>query len=341
MRARLHLLLLAAASALFLAFAVNAFSSQADDPAPDWLPIDISAVPHQFRGDKAPDEPIDLNRVTFLGGLELSSSNKDFGGLSGMRLTAVSPHGDRLSLLMASDNGHWVRAALVVDDRGKPIRLEEGSITPIADASGMALKGKAADAEGLVVEGDSFIASFERNHRLVSYSLENDAAPAFLRIMTTFNEEGLNANGGVEAIARLASGEIVAISQSEDDQNLAPSWLIDADSAKEAFFYRSGEDFVATDAATTANGRLLVLERAFSRITGTRIRIVDVNPETIKAGAIIEGDEVVRLNALYALDNMEAMATVATEKGDRLYLLSDNNFSGRQKTLLLAFELKN
>jgi len=66
-----------------------------------------------------------------------------------------------------------------------------------------------------------------------------------------------------------------------------------------------------------------------------RIRGTDVRPF-----AVLEGDVVLRLDVRYSIDNMEGLAVRTGAKGETLlYLISNDNFNGLQRTVLLEFEL--
>ncbi|MGH6907588.1 MAG: esterase-like activity of phytase family protein, partial [Aestuariivirga sp.] len=64
------------------------------------------------------------------GGLQLSSPDKTFGGLSGLTLSE-----DCESLLAVSDTGRWFRATLSYEN-GKLVGLSQGEWAPILDAKG-------------------------------------------------------------------------------------------------------------------------------------------------------------------------------------------------------------
>ena len=51
------------------------------------------------------------------------------------------------------------------------------------------------------------------------------------------------------------------------------------------------------------------------------------------------GPVLIELKHPGTVDNFEGIAAVATPTGTRLYLLSDDNFSETQRTLLLAFDV--
>ena len=67
-----------------------------------------------------------VGRLEFLGGLDLRSGARAFGGLSGLSVTA----GGRLSAV--SDRGHWFAASIVRDEAGRLVDLVEGEMAAAA-----------------------------------------------------------------------------------------------------------------------------------------------------------------------------------------------------------------
>jgi hypothetical protein len=98
--------------------------------------------------------------------------------------------------------------------------------------------------------------------------------------------------------------------------------------------------FRPTDAGLLANGDLLLLERRYTELGGVAARLRLIDKEAIRAGATLDGVEIATLVPPINIDNMEALAIRATMDGrTRLLLMSDDNFSALQRTLILQFEL--
>ncbi|MCA3255000.1 MAG: esterase-like activity of phytase family protein, partial [Alphaproteobacteria bacterium] len=105
------------------------------------------------------------------------------------------------------------------------------------------------------------------------------------------------------------------------------------------FRYDSPGDVVPTDAIFLDERRLLVLHRGFSRLKGVSAMIGIVDVEAIRPGATVVPRELARLAPPLTLDNMEGIA-VRRERGQTaIYILSDDNFSGAQRTVLMKFAL--
>jgi hypothetical protein len=100
-------------------------------------------------------------------------------------------------------------------------------------------------------------------------------------------------------------------------------------------------DFDVTDCAVTPNGDLLVLERSFSRFKGVGMRIRRVPLTSIVPGATVDGPALFEADMNYQIDNMEGLAVHRGAGGELvLTLISDDNFSIIQRTILLQFTLE-
>jgi hypothetical protein len=84
----------------------------------------------------------------------------------------------------------------------------------------------------------------------------------------------------------------------------------------------------------------LVLERRFSWARGLAIRIRAVPFTAIKPGALVDGPELFIADMGQQIDNMEGLSVHRDASGALvLTLISDDNFSPLQRTLLLQFTL--
>jgi hypothetical protein len=98
--------------------------------------------------------------------------------------------------------------------------------------------------------------------------------------------------------------------------------------------------FHPTGAAILPDCNVAVLERSFTIGEGVRARVVYVPAKTIRPGATLRGEELAEFRQPLTVDNMEGIAARKGDKGEPLiYLISDNNFSGFQRTILMMFEL--
>lgn len=292
-----------------------------------------------FRPEK-PDR-VRFGKLEFLGGLELASASKDFGGISGLRFI-----GNSNEFLAVTDKGFWLSAELI-RDRNRPAAIEAARITRLRDSSGKKLNKKSeADAEGLEISGDVVFISFERQHRIEQYSLLNgEIIPAAKGPVVVFEPNEFSKNSGLEAVAKPdgespLAGTLLAFPEHapSQDGNLR-GFIIDENSAAE-FRIAKSKNFSITDADFLPNGDLVLLERKFSIAEGVALRIRRFDSVAIMPGALVDGEILIEADWSYEIDNMEALAISDMPGGDsRLTLVSDDNFSRNQRTLLLEFRL--
>jgi len=89
------------------------------------------------------------------------------------------------------------------------------------------------------------------------------------------------------------------------------------------------------------SGDVLLLERRFSLFRGgIAMRLRRIALADIKPGALVDGPILLYADMGYQIDNMEGLSTHRTAAGDLiLTMVSDDNFSFLQRTILLQFKL--
>lgn len=287
-----------------------------------------------------PDDKLQdtVGRLRYRGGLELESRNLLFGGLSGLDISA-----DGKRLVAMSDNGRWVSANLLYDKNGDLIGAEGGVMKPINRAQGYDRPGNWRDAEAIAPDGNGgYFVAFERQHRIWHYRTPPadpfEAVPVPLPGPEDFAHQPNN--GGIEGLARLCDRRLLAISeQAVDGPDAVKAWVFDGKRWKN-LRYRTTENFSPTGAAVLPNCNLVVLERSFTVTQGVRSRVVEIQAKTIRPDGTMNGEELARLVPPVTVDNMEGIAARKGDNGEFLiYLVSDNNFSGLQRTIVTMFEL--
>ena len=89
-----------------------------------------------------------------------------------------------------------------------------------------------------------------------------------------------------------------------------------------------------------SSGALLILERKFSWLSGIGIRIRRIPLNAVAPGALVDGPAIFDADLGHEVDNMEGIDVHVTPEGDTvLTMISDDNFSLLQRTLLLQFKL--
>ncbi len=281
--------------------------------------------------------------LEFRGGLDLTSPDRHFGGLSGLDFASDG------TLFAISDNGLWF-AARPVEKDGWLVGLEDARLAPILNNAGIPLSGKSwGDAEGFrIVKGgghDTALVSFEGVNDLRAFDADDFVLASSRPVDLPKAVHGLSHNAGLEALAIAAKsgpldGAAVLIAeQSLDRSGNHPGWIVGGPRAG-AFSVKSVGDYGITDAAFLPDGDLLLLERALRFPFGFVMRIRRIAADDLVPGAIVDGEVIVEADLRYQIDNMEGLAVGTNEKGETIVaLVSDNNDNTLQRTLLLYFAL--
>ncbi len=83
-----------------------------------------------------------------------------------------------------------------------------------------------------------------------------------------------------------------------------------------------------------------MLERRFRYSEGVKMRIRRIAAKDLKPGALLSGEVLLEANDSLNIDNMEGIAVHRAASGETiLTLMSDDNFSALQRTLLMQFAL--
>jgi hypothetical protein len=301
-------------------------------------PIEVRGTPVMLNLD-------DPNRVavgdlTYLGGLRLNSPHRDFGGWSGMW---VSPDGSKL--VAVGDRGHWLTATIVFSADGGLVDLIDANLIPMLGLDGAAVAPPWSDAESIAALDGGLLVAFEGSHRFWWYPGTTPDILASAIPQETFHPHPMHdapSNGGIEALTSLGDGTLLAFAEELAGPDGTLGWITtktpDGNGVAQAITLATSDGYVPTGAATMANGDVLILERRFD-LFGFRSRIRILDQADIVADGIVTGTQIARLARPLVADNFEAIATINTPDGTLIYVLSDNNFSILQRTLLLVFRL--
>ena len=281
-----------------------------------------------------------VGQLTFLGGVHLTSGDPAFGGYSSLSIA-----GDRFMLL--SDGGNVVRFRMGADWR--PHTIWSGYL-PGGPGSGWEKADR--DSESMTTDGRHVWVGFERANAIWRYTAdfaraEGRVKPAPMRKWPT--------NGGAEAMTELPDGRFAVISEVA---HVPPRYWAGSDEARlrtrigllfagdplrhpdpRRFAYVAQGRYDVSDATALPNGDLLVLNRKFDLpfrfvTMVSRVKAADVAP-----GKIARPEPLAVLDAPLIHDNFEGIAV--TRQGDAtiLWIVSDDNESVLQRTLLLKFRL--
>jgi hypothetical protein len=269
-----------------------------------------------------------VGNFVYAGGVQLTSNQTSrLHGLSDLK---IKPDG---TLIAISDEGDVLQARIVLDANERLIGLEDTTLKPLWN-NGETLQGKEnSDAEGFAIlpSGD-WLVSFERDHRIWRYPAQSDATEDAPAPKTLFSD-----NEGMEALSPypLAAPDAYLVGGEEGE-----IWLcrLTADCTPTPRLQPPSLDHGLTAIAAFDGPAIALLYRAFDPIRGARstVRIIKDPLRHKPAPQMLDS---FTLEGPLTRDNFEGLALVRNAKGGaRLYLLSDDNFSGSQRTLLLAFD---
>ncbi len=270
----------------------------------------------------------------------LSSSEPRFGGWSGVSLRDGE-------LTAVSDRGYWLRVQAEQPPPNEPgpdgVTLSEPRFGVLPGLDGAPLRrGQMRDAEEIVALPDGgHLVTFEREHRLWLYPPADPPFSAPPVAVPLPDNHGAAYNSGFEAMARLPDGRLILLLEGDSGHGRTTGWIGTPAGSATTFDWQPLElalsgGYRPTGAAVAANGDLLVLERYFAIPFGFASRVRRIPAETLAAGAVLDGPVVLDLGQPPVNDNFEGIAAAALPDGStRVVLISDDNYSGLQRTLLV------
>ncbi|MFT4278572.1 MAG: esterase-like activity of phytase family protein [Rhodopseudomonas sp.] len=323
-----------------LAQAKPAEADELTPPAPRAIEVRARPIDHFDLRDRAHRQ---FGSLQFRSGLILTSSFRGFGGLSGLRL---DPRGERF--VAVSDKATWFTGRIVYDGTAMS-GLADVEAAPLLGPDGTPLRSrKWYDSESLAFDGGTAYVGFERVNQIVKFDFGRDgvrarghpiAVPPALRKLP--NNKGIESLVVVPKPHALA-GTLIALSERglDADRNIV-GFLIGGRTPGQ-FSVRRTETYDISDAALLPGGEeLLILERKFSWFEGVHIRIRRIALSTIGPGATVDGPAIFEADLGNEIDNMEGLNVHIDAGGATvLTMVSDDNFSMLQRTLLLQFTLE-
>ena len=300
-------------------------------PTPDEL---SAAAPVSIEVNARPMPSFDMRdrshvrfgSLEYRSGLVLTSSFRGFGGLSGLRL---DPKGERF--ISMSDKGTWFTGRIVY--RGREMTgLADVEAAPMLGLDGRPITARGwFDTESIALDGSLVYIGLERVNQLLKF----DFAKGFTRALGEVvplppAARKLPFNKGLEALVMVPkglplAGTLIAISERGlDREGNIIAFLIGGKTPGQ-FGVRRTDNFDISDAVLT---------------TGIGIRIRRIPLNSIAPGAVIDGPSIFDADLGQEIDNLEGIDAHVTPDGDTiLTMVSDDNFSLIQRTLLLQFKL--
>ena len=274
---------------------------------------------------------VDLGPLEPTGAWVLDSPNDQFGSYSSLvalgdgTLLAASDKGSMMRFSPRRESAAQVRIGYFGQDGNRSkwqLDIESMTRDP---ASGRLWQG---------FEGDNRIERFDPRS-LVRATVRPEAMRSW------------SSNHGPEAMVRLADGRFIVIAEGTfrwlDDE--VPALLFPSDplagAEPAAFRFVSPAGYQPVDIAQLPDGRALILLRkvVWGMPPGFAGKLMLADPATIRAGQVWRAAPLADLVAPLPSDNFEGLAVEPDGRGGTvLWLISDDNDSIAQRTLLLRLE---
>jgi hypothetical protein len=306
--------------------------------APVSIEVNARSIPSFDTRDRARTR---FGALEYRSGLILTSRFRGFGGLSGWRLDAKGEQ-----FISMSDKGTWFTGRIVYQGR-EMTGLADVEAAPMLGADGKPITARGwFDSEAIALDGSLVYVGLERVNQILKFDFakggtrsrgEAIAVPAPMR--------KLPYNKGLESLVMVPrglplAGTLIAISERGlDSDGDIVGFLIGGPTPGD-FAVRRSNNFDISDAVLLRSGDLLILERKFSWLAGVGIRIRRIALKSLTRGATVDGPPIFEADLGHEVDNMEGIDAHVTPEGDTvLTMISDDNFSMIQRTLLLQFTL--
>jgi hypothetical protein len=306
--------------------------------APVSIDIEARPIPAFDTRDRS---HLRFGSLQYRSGLVLTSKFSGFGGLSGLRL---DPKGERF--IAISDKGTWFTGRIVY--RGDAmVGLADVEAAPILGADGRPVAGRGwYDTESIALDGPSVYVGIERVNQILRFDFGKDGTRSLGQVVPTpAGVRKLPNNKGLESLVLMPkglplAGTLIAISERGLDSSGNILAFLIGGPAPGQFSIRRTNDFDISDAVALPSGDLLVLERKFSLLSGMVVRIRRMPLKAVTSGVTLDGPPIFEADLGYEIDNLEGIdAHTAADGSTVLTLVSDDNFSMIQRTLLLQFTL--
>ncbi len=286
-------------------------------------------------------EKYEKNNFKILGVIQINQSAYKEHRL--IEFSGIAWDQDQQNLVILSDRGFIIHTKPVFN-KNQLIDLKLLSYYPLLDTNGKELKHKASDSEGLALINSNnnryndtkLLVSFERKPRVVRYSIEGKL------ISTETINNDLNdiknyqsANKALEAITLHNDFNIITGPERPLDKNNNLLSLHNLND-KQWLFKPDNENYGSLVGLTTLpNNKIIALERIFPGIFAGMSNVIHLL--TLDEN-ILKQETIVKLQAEYGYFN-ENFEGISWHKNNRFFMISDNNDSLFQRTLLIYFEI--
>ena len=253
---------------------------------------------------------------------------KDIDGVEIKELSALAYKDNTLYAL--TDKGVLVHFDFSIKNN-KIQKMDISKIFVLKNTAEKKLKKEYRDSEGLCFLGENLLVSFEKQHRIDLYTstgikIQNEKIHDDLQEIKNYK----SANKGLESVAYNEKYGIIT----------APEKSLDGVNKKQHIIYSATQKWIIPASGSISalefisKNKLMILARTFNELT--RKRVVTISSINLKNS---KHKVLAKLNTenAWKLDNFEGLTKVDENK---YLMISDDNDSFFQKTLLVLFEIK-
>lgn len=307
------------------------------------ITVDASVIAN-FARTPAAEQALSSSKLTFRGGLILSSPSPNFGGWSGLVVDD-----DAKTLLAISDSGAWMTGKIVYNGV-HPVGLADARLGPLLGHDGKPI-GRERDSEAIALETGtlqrgSVIVAFERRHRIERYGLSSEGLSAERgTVPLPAAARRMRPNQGLEGMTVMRGGpykgSLIAFSERLYDLSRNHTGWLWTPKGPATIHLKNTGDYDVTDLSSLDDGTLFVLERRFRWTEGVKMRLRRIAPDDVKPGRTMEGETLIEADLADQIDNMEGLSVTRLKTGEVLVtMISDDNFNHvLQRTMLLQFTI--
>ncbi len=271
--------------------------------------------------------------LLWLGGIELRGHGDAFGGFSSM-------HIDRGRFTLLSDGGNIVSFRLGRHNRVEQVRFAE---LPGGPGTGWAKYDRDSEAMAVDPRTGQIWVGFERANEIWRF------APGFARAEAHAAPPAMAdwpVNTGAESMTLLPGGGMLVIEEHGEKKKgaLCEGLFFAGDPTQHPrhgfrFSFVPPAGYDPSDVTVLPDGRLLILTRRFALPFTWSNKLVVVERQAIRPGAVLRGREIATLAAPLIHDNFEGVVATREKGATIIWLVSDDNQLFLQHSYLLKFRL--
>lgn len=282
--------------------------------------------------------------VRFLGALELPSAR--FGGIELAGLSGLAYDADEDIVYALSDRGALFHLRLHMEGE----RLADVTVLaahPLRDGAGNALRGRAADSEGLAAldarngqPGDTrLLVSFERQVRVAEYRPDGRLNRELTLPDSIAGAGFVSPNRGLESVLGDNAGNVYVAPERPLRGESARTLPLLALDGRRFDYPLASHDSAVVAMDFMPDGELLLLERDLDLMSFrllTRLRLVRGLDGT-SPGGLLSASDLATFDTPggWRIDNFEGLTRL---EGERFLMVSDDNQHVLQRTLLVLLE---